>query len=135
MYNLVHNLFTEGFRVKRSISQRLTERKRQIRQRLEVANGTAKYQRAAAEAPAMLQSSSLQFELSDKNRGVAYGGAALFLRLANEVGLVEAIDRRVHLLRFQPPGKPTQPRGGRGQVRRVHRTLQAGGFSPHSTAG
>jgi len=87
----------------RSIAQRLSDRKRRIQRRLKVANGSAKYIRAAQEAPPMLRTSGLRYELSDKVRGVAHGGAALFMKLAKDVGLVDAIDRNLHLLKVHCP--------------------------------
>jgi hypothetical protein len=89
--------------VKRSIPQRLSERKRRIRRRLDQANGPAKYERAVVNAPPVLQGQGLRFELSDKNHGVVEGGAALFLRLAKDVGLVNSIDRRLKLLKIHLP--------------------------------
>ena len=87
----------------RSIAQRLSDRKRRIQRRLKVANGSAKYIRAAQEAPPMLRTSGLRYELSDKVRGVAHGGAALFMKLAKDVGLVDAIDWNLHLLKVHCP--------------------------------
>lgn len=85
-----------------SIARRLAYRKRRIHQRLAGANRD-KYRRCAEDAGCVLDGGRTQYELSDKVRGVAYGGAPLFYRLAREVGLVEAIDRRVRVLRFHLP--------------------------------
>ena len=89
--------------MKRSIPQRLSDRKRQILDRLAEANGSAKYERAFLGAPPVLQATGMQYELSDKTRGIAHGGAPLFLRLAKECGLVDAIDRNLHLLKMHVP--------------------------------
>jgi hypothetical protein len=56
----------------------------------------------------VLNPSGVKYELADKTRGIAYGGVGLMIKLAREVGLVEAIDRRLRLFRFsslsrQPP--------------------------------
>lgn len=51
----------------------------------------------------MIHVGSLKYELADKVRGVAYGGVGLMLRVAREAGLVEAIDRRVRLLKMHVP--------------------------------
>lgn len=88
--------------MKRSIAQRLAERKRYIRRRLERVN-RQKYQRAAEEAGCVLNTTSMEYELSEKVRGVAHGGVGMLLRLAREVGLVDAIDRRLHLLKIHLP--------------------------------
>ncbi len=89
--------------MKRSIPQRLYNRKRQILNRLEKANGSAKYERAFLNAPPVLQAVEMQYELSDTTRGIAHGGAPLFLRLAKECGVVDAIDRNLHLLKIHVP--------------------------------
>lgn len=89
--------------MKRSISQRLANRKRTILRRLERANGVAKYMRAYTGAGPMLNDAGLRYELADKVRGMAYGGAALFVRLARDVGLVNAIDKRLRLLKIHCP--------------------------------
>lgn len=51
----------------------------------------------------MLDPAGVKYELADKARGVAYGGVGLMLKLAREVGLVAAIDRRLHLLKMHVP--------------------------------
>jgi hypothetical protein len=88
--------------VKRSIAKRLAERKRRIRKRLERTNAE-KYQRAAEGAGCVLNANGVKYELSDKVRGVGYGGIGLFHRLAHEAGLVDAINRRLHLLKIHVP--------------------------------
>jgi len=88
--------------VKTSIARRLAHRKRRIRKRLERAN-REKYQRCAADAGPVINPPSVRYELADKTRGIAYGGVGLMVKLAREVGLVEAIDRRLHLLKLHVP--------------------------------
>ena len=51
----------------------------------------------------MLDCAELKLELGDRARGIGYGGVPLLVRLADEVGLVDAIDRRLHLLRVHLP--------------------------------
>ena len=50
-----------------------------------------------------MSSDGVKYELSDKVRGMTYGGIGMFRRLAEEVGLVQSIDRRLHLLRCHCP--------------------------------
>jgi len=45
----------------------------------------------------------LQYELAEKARGIAYGGVGLMWKVAREVGLVEAIDERLQLLKWHCP--------------------------------
>jgi hypothetical protein len=77
-------------------------RKRRIKQRLARAN-REKYERSAAGAGPVLNPAGVKYELADKARGIAYGGVGLMLKLAREVGLVAAIDRRLHLLKVHVP--------------------------------
>jgi hypothetical protein len=98
--------------VKTNISRRRSERKRRdrrlkarserIRQRLQRANRD-KYLRVARGAGPIFNEANVKYELADKSRGVVYGGAGLMLQLAKQVGLVEAIDRRVQLLKIHCP--------------------------------
>ena len=88
--------------MKRSVSKRLADRKREIKRRLRQAN-ELKYRRAQEGAGCVLNSAGLKFELGDKTRGVSYGGIPLLYRLASETGLVAAIDRRLQLLKVHLP--------------------------------
>jgi hypothetical protein len=91
-----------GFRVKRSVTKRLADRKRRIRRRLERTNAT-KYQRWAEGAGCVMSSDGVKYELAEKVRGITCGGIGMLRRLAEEVGLVEGIDSRLHLLKFHLP--------------------------------
>jgi hypothetical protein len=51
----------------------------------------------------MFQAANLRVELADKVRAIGTGGIALVHRLAQQTGLVEAIDRRLHLLMIHRP--------------------------------
>ena len=88
--------------MKRSVAKRLADRKRRILKRLARAN-KEKYQRLAEDAGCVMSSDGVKYELSDKVRGITYGGIGMFRRLAEEVGLVKSIDRRLHLLQFHCP--------------------------------
>jgi len=88
--------------VRSSIARRLAARKGRIVKRLARAN-QEKYRRFAEGAGPVLNPPSVKYELADKTRGIAYGGVGLAVKLAREVGLVEAIDRRLHLLKMHVP--------------------------------
>ena len=88
--------------MKRSIAQRLSDRKRRVLKRLDRTNRN-KYRRAAENAPPVMNSAGVKYELAEKSRGIAYGGVSLMHRLAKETGLIAAIDRRLHLLKFHLP--------------------------------
>lgn len=50
-----------------------------------------------------MNSAGVKYELADKARGITYGGIGMLRRLAEKIGLVENIDRRLHLLKFHLP--------------------------------
>jgi hypothetical protein len=75
----------------------LKARKRRIERRLARAN-QQKYQRYAAGAGPVLDPPGVKYELAEKTRGISYGGVGSMIKLAREVGLVQAIDERLHLL-------------------------------------
>ena len=79
----------------RKIRDRLRKVKRRIERRLEGA-------REDRGGP-MLSAQGIRVELADKMRAIGVGGIGLVHQLAQQVGLVEAIDRRVHLLKIHRP--------------------------------
>ena len=81
--------------MKPSIQKRLRQAKRRIERRLDgprVDRGTP-----------MFAASNICVELADKSRGIGTGGIGLVHRLAQEIGLIDAIDRRLHLLKIHMP--------------------------------
>ena len=46
---------------------------------------------------------NFHFELNDRINGTAFGGIPLLHKLAQDIGLVDAIDRRLHVLKIQLP--------------------------------
>jgi len=81
--------------VKTNIQNRLRNAKRRIGRRLEGA-------REDRGRP-MFAAAGVRVELADKVRAIANGGIGLVHRLACQSGLVDAIDRRVHLLKIHRP--------------------------------
>ena len=88
--------------MKDSIAKRLSQRNRQRLKRLKKANET-KYRKSVADAGPELSLSGLKYELSDKVQGIVYGGIPLMVSLAQKLGLTQAIDRRLNLLKFHLP--------------------------------
>jgi DDE family transposase len=84
------------------IARKLARRKRRIMLRLKKTNDN-KYRRYAEGAGPVIDVGAVKYELADKARGITNGGVGLMLRVAREVGLVEAIDRRVQLLKMHVP--------------------------------
>jgi hypothetical protein len=87
--------------VKRIITRRLAKRQRRIERRL-ARRRTRQAKRTGYTTPVM-NTKPLKYELSDRSRGLAYGGVPLFVDLARNVGLTDAIDRRLQLLKVHLP--------------------------------
>ena len=51
----------------------------------------------------MFAATNIRVELADKVRAIGVGGIGLVHQLARDVGLIDAIDRRVHLLKIHRP--------------------------------
>ena len=78
-----------------NIQNRLRKAKRQIERRLDGAREDR--------GKPMFQTANLRVELAEKVRAIGTGGIGLVHRLAEQTGLVEAIDRRLHLLKIHRP--------------------------------
>jgi hypothetical protein len=81
--------------VKTSIQKRLRKAKQRIEQRLD---GSQEDQ-----GRPMFAATNIRMELADKVRAIGVGGIGLVHQLAREVGLVDAIDRHLHLLKIHRP--------------------------------
>jgi hypothetical protein len=82
--------------VKATLRQRLAARKRQIQRRLDKAElGNC--------ARPVFTASNIRYEMADRVRGLAYGGIGAMHLLARQIGLVDAIDERLSLLKVQLP--------------------------------
>jgi hypothetical protein len=51
----------------------------------------------------MFTASNIHYEISERQRGLVHGGIGAMHTLARRVGLIEAIDRRLHLLKIHRP--------------------------------
>ena len=78
-----------------NIQNRLRKAKRQIERRLDGASEDR--------GKPMFQTANLRVELAEKVRGIGTGGIGLVQRLAEQTGLVDAINRRLHLLKIHRP--------------------------------
>ena len=76
--------------------QRLAQRKRRIQYRLRDINWED-------QPKPMFAARNIHYEVADRARGLAAGGIGAMLLLARGSGLVEAIDRRLHLLKVHLP--------------------------------
>ena len=78
------------------IRNRLAQSKRRIERRLD------KNDNSGCERP-MLTASNIQYEIADRTRGIAAGGIGAMHLVAKKLGLAEAIDRHLHLLKIHLP--------------------------------
>jgi hypothetical protein len=81
--------------VKHSIQKRLRQAKHRIKRRLDGPR--------IDQGKPMFAASNIHIELANKIRGTGVGGIGLAHRLAGEIGLIDAIDRRLHLLKIHMP--------------------------------
>jgi len=51
----------------------------------------------------VLSATNIEYEMAERTKAITYGGIGLIQMLARQSGLVEAIDRRLHLLRIYNP--------------------------------
>lgn len=82
--------------MKAKISAQLDSRKRRIDKRLERANGPSSDQ-------PVFTDSNIHFEIADRTRGIAHGGIGVVHALARKIGLIDAINERLHLLKIDLP--------------------------------
>lgn len=59
--------------------------------------------RHSADRPPMISTAGIHYDVSTKTRAHGYGGIGLCLALARRIGLVQAIDQHLHLLRIHQP--------------------------------
>ena len=86
----------EAFRVNTSLRKKLARGKRKNQYRLRDIEWE--------DQPApMFSASNMKYDLADKTRGLACGGIGAIHMLARQSGLIDAIDRRLHLLKIHKP--------------------------------
>ena len=78
------------------IRQQLARRKRRLQRRLDRAD------RRGCHRP-MFTAHTTHYEIAGRTRGISSGGIGALHALAHQVGLVDAIDRGLHLLKFHFP--------------------------------
>jgi Transposase DDE domain group 1 len=82
--------------VNAKIRRQLHKRKRRLERRLDKENI------AGSEQP-MLTAANIHYEISERDHGIAHGGIGAIHQLARRLGLIEAIDRRLVLLKVHRP--------------------------------
>ncbi len=79
-----------------SRAQKLANRKRRIRYRL-------RERRWKAQKRPMLRARNIHYDVADRSRGLAVGGIGAMHCLARHTGLIDAIDKRLELLKIHLP--------------------------------
>ena len=82
--------------MKSTIAAKLANSKRRISRRLD------KTKLGNCSRP-MFTASNIQYEISDRSRGLIHGGIGAVHLLARQLGLIDAIDERLHLLKMHMP--------------------------------
>jgi Transposase DDE domain group 1 len=82
--------------VKTIIRRRLAARKRHLDRRLD------KNDNRGCEHP-MFTARNIDYEIAGRSRAMVYGGIGAMQLLARKIGLIDAIDRRLHLLKIHLP--------------------------------
>ena len=82
--------------MKTSIRRKLANSKRRIQRRLD------KTDLRGCSQP-MFTASNIHYEIAERSRGIAIGGIGAIHALARRLGLIDAIDRRLHLLKIHLP--------------------------------
>jgi hypothetical protein len=82
--------------VKAKIRRQLAKRKRRMQRRLD------KHKLQGFEKP-MFTATNIHYEISDKISGISHGGIGAMHTLVRDLGLIDAIDRRLHLFKFHLP--------------------------------
>jgi hypothetical protein len=83
--------------VKTSVARLLRERKRRVEERI---NPRAP---DADSTEPMFSARNIQYEVADRTRGIAAGGIGAIHLLARQVGLIDDIDRELHVLKRHLP--------------------------------
>ena len=79
------------------------ERKRKLQQRRRWVLRRLKHRPGDIRDDPMLTASNIHYELADRAQGLGAGGMGAMHLLARRSGLIEAIDRRVHVLKMHQP--------------------------------
>ena len=80
------------------ISPQVVERrKRSIQKRLDRSQFVSGYEQP------VISASNIEYEIAERTRAISYGGIGMIHMLARQSGLIDAIDRHLHLLKIYLP--------------------------------
>ena len=86
----------EGFRVQTKIQRQLRTARQRILRRLDQS-------KLGDCSRPVFTAANIHYEMAERTRGIAYGGLGAIVLLVRRLGLAEAIDRRLHLLKLHLP--------------------------------
>ena len=93
----------EAFRVSENIAQKKVERKRKLVNRKRRIQYRLRDINWEPQDQPMFTASNIHYELADRVRGLGPGGIGAMHLLARKTGLIDEIDRRLHLLKIHVP--------------------------------
>jgi hypothetical protein len=93
----------EAFRVSANKGQKAVQRKRKLVNRQRRIRYRLRERNWPHQADPMFSASNIHYDLAERARGLDCGGLGALHLLARRSGLIEAIDRRLHLLKFHAP--------------------------------
>ena len=82
--------------MKTTVRNQLTARKRQIEKRLDKT-------KLGDCSKAVFTATNIHYEIAERVHGIAYGGIGAFHLLARRIGLIDAIDQKLHLFKIRLP--------------------------------
>ncbi len=88
------------------VHRQLNRRKRRIPRRIENQPGVERHR-------PMMAASNIHYEIADRVRGLAPGGIGAIHLLARKLGLIEDIDRGLHLLKRHQPYQRSETHSAR----------------------
>lgn len=88
--------------MKGRIRERLRKHQRRVEARVE-RRGKRRMSSTAVYGAPVISTQLRTYELSERSQGTSHGGVPLMFRLAEQVGLVDAINRRVNVLKLYAP--------------------------------
>jgi hypothetical protein len=91
-----------GFQVKLSFAKCIGAREKQILKRLATAREN-RFSRGISNPNPVLATNSVKYELADRTHAISYAGVSAMLKLSGHVGLTDAINHRVQLLKSHAP--------------------------------
>jgi len=81
---------------KRKVQRRIKKQQRKVQRRLE-------HRIPDDVSQPMFKASNIKYELADKTQAMTYGGIGLMHKLARNIGLIDAINNNVHVLKLHLP--------------------------------